>query len=209
MMSHLWIRNVHSGWVLVTAVPGVLDHMDLGVVGLNISHVFSSGWPPQALTRWEHLLWRGEVWGWVSWVTNVQHRALIVAFTVWWVIPDCVLATTRPCLWGNLRLHADSQRTQVLSKHPSSDTAQLASDQRQFYCGPRSRTMCRPSPDSAPYLYEWFKLRLMEAPPASCCCFSWQTCLCAHMGAHISGWWCPVIWPFPSRMSYLVKRFIF
>lgn len=56
-MFYLRIGNGNSGGVLVLPEPGVFDVMDLSVVGLNVSHMLPSRWPPEPLARWEHLLW--------------------------------------------------------------------------------------------------------------------------------------------------------
>lgn len=41
-MSYLRIGNGNSGGILVVPEPGVLDVMDLGVIGLNVGHVLPS-----------------------------------------------------------------------------------------------------------------------------------------------------------------------
>lgn len=41
-MFYLWIGNGNSGGVLVLPKPGVLDVMDLGVIGLNVRHMLPS-----------------------------------------------------------------------------------------------------------------------------------------------------------------------
>lgn len=92
-MFYLRIGNGNSGGVLVLPKPGVLDVMDLGVIGLDVSHMLPSRWPPEPLARWEHLLWtegkcEGKCWSWQL----LQHNTpLTFIHPVWDPIKNHVL----------------------------------------------------------------------------------------------------------------------
>lgn len=84
-MSYLRIGNGNSGGILVLPEPGVLNVLDLTVIGLNVSHALPSRWPPEPLARWEHLLWKegkceGKCWRWELLYRNAP---LTFIYPVW------------------------------------------------------------------------------------------------------------------------------
>lgn len=84
-MSYLRIGNGNSGGILVLPEPGVLNVLDLSVIGLNVSHALPSRWPPEPLARWEHLLWKEGKCEGICWRWEVLYRnaPLTFIYPVW------------------------------------------------------------------------------------------------------------------------------
>lgn len=121
-MFYLRIGNGNSGGVLGLPKPGVLDVMDLGVIGLNVSHTLPSRWPPEPLARWEHLLWKegkceGKCW---SWRLLHHNTPLTFIHPVWDPIKNLIFhACVSDLLWWSCRT---AHNIQIVIPHISLKT---------------------------------------------------------------------------------------